>query len=320
MKKILTLLLGLAMPALAQAWNWNPNAVTLAMPKWTWNTDPWHGDINVSAGYRNDRIETTIKAFDPPGTLINVDKLKGKDINIFEVGINGRVTYCDQAFIRGYANFGWVCDGRYTETSGFPLIFSSVTKGKIHSGHTRDYSIGVGYLFSCWNCFKIGPAVGYSYDFQKIKLGNNVTTNGEPSPTLNHLSYDMKWQGPWLGAEAQFCVQCVQVNVGYEYHWSDWRANWTLAGPDVIDIAFSDKRRSNNAHGNVVFLEGNYVFCSCWTVGLGFKYQQWTVRRGCEKPRAGSFAAIGLSPTEHDKVTHVCWRSAQVHVSLGYLF
>lgn len=303
MKKILTLLLAIGIPALAH----------------TWNCDAWHGDLSVTTGYRNDRLSTTIKAFDPPGTLIEIDKLKGTGINIYQVGVKGKVTYCNQVFARAYADFGWVCDGKYHEKVAAPIIFSSFTHAKIHKGHIRDYSVGVGYLFSCFDCFKIGPVVGYSYDFQKIKMGK-ATTNGLPEPTLDHLSYDMRWQGPWLGAEAEFCVQCLQVNVGYEYHWSDWHANWTLAGPDLVNVAFSDKRRSHDAHGNVVFLEGNYLFCECWTVGLGFKYQQWTARRGREVPRAGSFAAVGISNTEKDKVTHVSWRSAQVQVNLGYLF
>jgi hypothetical protein len=184
---------------------------------------------------------------------------------------------------------------------------------------TRDYSIGLGYSLSCWDYFSISPAVGYSYDYQKFKL-HHATFNGAPDPVLEGLKYENRWQGPWVGCEAQFAMQCMDFSLGYEYHWSHWHANWELKGADVAAGAFSDKRKSHQANGNVVYLDSAYSFCDCWDVGVGLKYQFWRATHGRELPRGGSFAEIGLSPTEKDKVPKATWYSYQVQLSVGHNF
>lgn len=302
MKKFLIMLCGIILPALTHAWG----------------PELCNADIAITTGYRSDSISTTIRAFDPPEDLIVIDDLKGSGIDIFEVGIKGRVLLLESLFARGHANYGWVLNGRFTDLSSLPDVFSATTKAPIDSGHTKDYSIGAGFQFSFLGCFKIGPVAGYSYNFQKIKLGK-AKTEGERNPVLDRLTYDMCWEGPWLGAEAQFCLKFLQLIVGYEYHLSNWHANFTLDGPDVFGGSYSDKRKSNHAHGNVVFLEGNCAW-GCWTIGVGVKYQEWTAENGREVPRAGSFSAVGLNDTEVDKVPHATWRSTQIYASVGYLF
>lgn len=275
------------------------------------------GDIALTTGYRNDRITTDVNAFDPPETLILQDNLKGKNINIFEIGFKGRVCLCEY-FLKGFANFGWVGSGHYEEDVSAPGKVTSESKGHIHKGRTRDYSIGLGYMFT-WNCINISPLIGYSYDYQRIKMGK-ITVDGFPDAQLSNLKYDMRWQGPWIGLESEFDLCCIDFTVGYEYHWSDWRANWTLAGPDIFGVAFSDKRKSHHAYGNVVYIDGTYCFCNCWEVGLGLKYQYWKATKGKLQPRNGTLAEAVGSSTEVDKVPKATWSSFQIQLSLGYNF
>jgi hypothetical protein len=286
-----------------------------------YNCNLWQGELSLTTGYRNDTISTKIRAFDFPGVVTLEDKLRAKDIDIFKIGIKGRAYYCSQAFVRGFVEFGSVHDGKYRdEVTVFPSLERSETRASIRSGKTRDYAIGVGYFFPCFDCFRIGPTIGFSYHYQKIKLSSNATSDGIPDPVLNRLTYDVRWQGPWLGAEAEFLINCFRFNLGYEYHLCVWRANWNLAGPDVFGGSYSDKRASHRAHGHVVFLEGNYFFCNCWIVGFGLKYQDFRARRGIELPRAGSFAAVGLSPFTVDRIPNASWKSAEIQLNLGYLF
>lgn len=303
MKKFLVVLLGAVcvMPGFAQEWM------------------EWDGDLALTAGYRNDHITTKLHAYDPPGTLIAQDRLKATSIDVYEIGLKGEITFCDDWFIKGFADFGWVDGGRYREDTAFPIIVSQTSTAHVNNGNTRDYSIGLGYLFSCNDCIKIGPVAGYSYDYQKIKL-STVDTNGVADPTLSHLSYNMRWQGPWLGFETEYCLCDILLNLGYEYHWSDWRANWTLDGPDVPGVAFSDKRKASRANGNVVYLDGTYTFCDCWNLGLGLKYQYWEAWDGRLVPRSGSFTSVGGSASEVDKIPKATWSSIQVQLSAGYTF
>jgi hypothetical protein len=279
----------------------------------------WDGDVAVIAGYRNDHTETVIDSYDPPGTPIHTDVVKGKDLNIYEVGVEGNFLLCRSLFITGFAKLGTVTHGSYLETASTSTR-SSLAKAKIHQGYTKDLSLGGGWLLPCFCLFKIGPMAGYSYDYQQIKM-HRTTINGTVIPLLDDLRYEMRWQGPWVGFASNFSLPyCVDITGGYEYHWGHWHANWLLDGPDVSGQAFSDKRHSKHAYGNVVFLKGLYTPLPCWDISIGVKYQYWKATHGREIPRAGSFAAVGLNSTEVDKVKKVLWSSIEVELGLAYQF
>ena len=72
----------------------------------------WDGEIDLTTGYRNDQIKTLINAFNPPETPIIQDIIKANNIDIFLIGLKGRATLCDDWFIRGFADFGFVTNGK----------------------------------------------------------------------------------------------------------------------------------------------------------------------------------------------------------------
>lgn len=286
----------------------------------------WGGDVDLTAGYRYDRILTHLHAYSPPGTLALKDNLTGKSINICEVGAKGRVFFCDNflngdaLFAKGFATFGRVVSGRYKETIPFPTTVNSTSKGNIHRGNTQDFSLGIGYFFPIDEYLKVGPTGGYSYNFQKIKM-RSIKTNGTHDAALSGLSYQMCWEGPWAGCEAEFWLNCItRLNLGYEYHWCTWHADWTLAGPDVTGGAFSDKRNSHRASGNVFYIDAICIQFCPWDIGFGIKYQTWDASKGHAKPRAGSFAAVGASPNEVDKISKATWQSLQGQLTVSYSF
>jgi hypothetical protein len=274
------------------------------------------GYITVTNGYRLDRITTNLKAFDNPHVLAVSKRLKCSNINIYEVGVSGRAEVC-QWLVKGYADYGWVFGGRYKDKTIFPD--SDVSVGHINNGHTQNYSVGLGYMFYCIDWFNIGPIAGYSYDDEKIQM-SKISTNKINNPTLNGLSYKTNWRGPWLGFETNSWINHVNLIMGYEYHWSQWKGDWQLRGPDVPGVAFSDKRKSNRAHGNVVYIESKYLMCDCWEIGFGFKYQYFKANSGRVSPSAGSFSDVGLENIEVAKITKETWTSYQFQLSLGYYF
>lgn len=300
MKKILFVLLGVAL---------NTQAFAL----------DWDGDLALTTSYRNDRLTTTANLYDPADNIIGQDKIKINGIDVYTVGLKGDVTFCDNIFITGFANWGWVGGGTYHERSAEPIVFDTNVKGHTNNGDTRDYSIGIGYLFSSGDCFRIGPVVGYAYDYQKVRL-SSVDTNGIDDPILADLSYNMRWQGPWIGFATEYRTCDALFNVGYEFHWVDWRANWTLDGADVPGVAFSDKRKSDCAYGSVLYADSSYALCDCWSVGLGLKFQYWKAWHGELNPRAGSFVAVGGTATEEGKVPKATWCSIEIQLNAGYTF
>lgn len=291
--------------------------------------DGWDYEIGITGGYRNDKIETRIDAYDPPENFLLSDNLFAKNISVFEVGAIAKMSLCNSWLIRGYADYGWITNGNYKEISEATGFSDNLSKGKIDKGHTHDYSIGLGYLlpldpylrclFPCFPHFSIGPIGGYSFHTQKIIM-EKIFTEGIEDPILSNLEYRMRWNSPWAGADIVIDTNCFKLHFGYEYHWCHWHAKWLLDGPDVIGGAYSDKREATHGHANVFFIDSTYAFSPCGEFFLSFKYQHWNANDGIEVPLAGSFSAVGLNNSEVDKVPKALWESYEVKVGLAWTF
>lgn len=281
-------------------------------------------ELQVTNGFRVDHISNTIKVYNPADNFLFSNHLKAKEMSQYQLGGKGRCEWCGW-FVRGEGDWGWGSNGRYREDVKAPGVPISSTKAAVSRYRTQDYMVGAGYLIDlgCFPCLGlpglcIGPLAGWSYDRQQFKLKHAIT-EGVVDPIINGLTFTEHWQGPLLGVDMRWHYCDFIFNAGYEYHWADWHAAWTLKGPDVINGAFSDRRHSNHAHGQVSYIQGVWYICSGFSLGIGVKYQVWRAENGREKPRAGSFAEIGL-PGEVDKVTHVDWESLTASLDVGYTF
>lgn len=277
--------------------------------------------IDLCNGYRVDKITTLIHAFEPEDTFQLSDHLKAKRIRILQTGAKGRVSYCDW-FIRGSTYYGWGSNGKYTEEVEDIFDNESRTHASIHNTRTLDASIGAGYLFTFHDCYgnhwNVGPVAGWSYDHQRLKM-EHAKTDGIPDPILDGLVYKNRWSGPWVGVDLSFKNCDLLINSGCEYHWGHWNADWLLDGPDVFGGSFSDHRESHHVNGVLFYLDGKWMFWECWAFGVGFKVQGWKATNGRERPKAGSFSAIGLGG-EVDKVKHARWYSCALSIDIGYIF
>lgn len=275
--------------------------------------------IDFLAGYRYDKIAASVHVFDPPDNLILADDLNLKSLNIYEIGVGARILVCREWFVRLNGTFGRIKNGNYTENVNTLGDVRAISKSKVRHGNTNDFSVGAGYLFPCGCGIGVGPVAGWSYDYQRVKMGS-AKTDGICDPILTGLSYKNRWQGPWIGVEAQYNCCDAWLSLGYEYHWSHWHASWTLSGSDIANVAFSDRHKSNDAFGNVIFLSGSYCLCDCWELGLTFKAQYWRVSSGRLVPRNSNFENIEISSTEVDKVHSASWHSYEALLMIGYHF
>ncbi len=286
-------------------------------------------EIDVTNGYRQDRQSCLIKEYIAPSTLIGTDSLKARKMSIYQLGLEARVTHCNwygNWLARADVDYGWGWNGFYNETFTTPLPATfSQTKAQINHVNVQDGTIGAGYLFILSNCsykclqdFAIGPVVGWSYNRQQFKLHEAITDH-VADPVIDGMKYTEHWQGPWLGVDATWDVCCATLHAGYEYHWATWNATWQLAGPDTAG-AFSDKRHSSNAYGQLAYLKiKKYIYCE-WSISLGLKAQHWKAVNGSEKPKASSFADLGFNASEKDKVKNAKWQSFSATIDIGYIF
>lgn len=289
-------------------------------------------NISVSVGWRYDNITTKISSQIPKGTTIAYNTIKGKELKIWEGGIQGYLPFaecfcnCDcwwlnVFYLKGYGFWGNIYDGEYHELNHnlFPPNFI-VSKGDASKGNTYDYNVALGWLYSVNDCSGIAPIVGYAWDRVRFKT-SHVKTEGIEDHVLNGLKYTSRFIGPWAGVEAYYVKSNLRLNLGYEYHWSHWNGKYDLRGPDVFGGAYSDHRKAHEGQGNVLYANGSWFCCDCWEIMLGFKYRNFRATHGSEKPdAAGGFAAIGLPETEYDRINHTAWHSYEITFDITYVF
>lgn len=275
--------------------------------------------IDPTNGYRYDKISSFVDVFDPEDTLIATDDLVVDKIRFYQLGIKEKWNICNVVlYVDG--DYGWVDKGKYHDTITIVNTGQSQkSEAHVHKGKAKDLTVGLGYSLSFLKCFSISGMAGWSYHMLEVKI-KDATFNGLPDPILDGLTYNNRWQGPWLGADVGFDLWVLQCHAGYEYHWGDWRATWRLDGPDVINEAFSDRRRASNAQGQVFYVDGSVNLGCDWSFGIGVKYQKWKATDGHLKPLHGSFADVGLPATEVDKMKHASWTSYAITCDLGYFF
>lgn len=307
-------------------------------------------DLSLSGGWRSDEIDSkviasaTLEEGAPFGPYFQ-DKTDVKDIDIAFIGLQGQLSlpscYCDcdswwwsQFYVKGYAYWGDVYSGRFAQrNTDIPIGVpngGSLNTGDINSGHSRDYSIGAGFLYPFCNDWGIGVSGGWAYDKLDLTVKNVINVAGECddenctglSATLQGLKFKHRWKGPWVGVNLAYQTCDWDFNLGYEYHWARWNADFTLAVPDAAGegcVGFSDKRKGKNGHGNVVFANIGTTINDCWTVGLGAKWSAYRVS-GSLVPANNTFGGLGCPADEVDRVKHNDWDSFQVTLDIGYRF
>lgn len=277
--------------------------------KWTCLERSFDADF----GYRRDELTCLINHYSPPGTFVVSDDLKIKNIPVWEGGIKGKCIGWNSWLVKGSAYFGVVTGGDYTETIK-PVVGNTTTlKLDVRHGRTVDFSVGGGYLFPICTGIRIGPTGGWSYNAQKLKMKSDIKV-------LDGLEYKNRWQGGWVGADALISFCGFGLHAGYEYHIPKWNGDWLLKGPDVFGGAFSDVRHSTNGYGNVAFIEASTVRFGSIRFNCQLKYQYWKMKDGREHPKNGSFASVGGTADEVDKIPRATWQSFEAIVGLGLDF
>lgn len=294
-------------------------------------------ELSFTGGWRQDHL----RSFSTSTVSDATDLVRGSTLNIWQVGVQGWMSpfmsecepLLNNFFVRGSGSWGWVNDGIYLHrVNAAAGTVITIDRGDISHGHTWDYTVGGGYLFSLCDGIKIGPTGGYSWNKLTFK-GENVigvidTLDGVLSTAIDPNAYfdegvlvSSKWYGPWAGLDAFWERNGWNLYASYEYHWARWKGGYRSAFPDLADDShFSDKRSGKGGFGHTGYLGAHYTFCGSWIAGLGVKYQYFRVARGHLTPTAaGGFPAVGGTA---DEINHVktTWNTVSVSLDLGYSF
>lgn len=247
--------------------------------------------LEIGVGYRNDSVKWKRdlshgcscdynSGYSYSGGSECDEELKWKDLNIWLIEARGKYVTCDNVYLRGSIDYGWITSGKLKHRPGFGFDccdcfdggdyydFSS-NRNKHVKGNVWDGKLAVGYQFRwCDECLAIAPVVGYSWHGQEYRHGKHDCSydySGYYFSDYSSCSYDysssssydyssgggrhkitQRWNGPFIGFDLDYRFCCDwNFFLGYEYHWADYHA--TEHGRDFR--FFNDTFNQNGYYG-----------------------------------------------------------------------
>lgn len=292
---------------------------------------PTMNTLDISGGYRQDDLKIS-NHYLLKSDHADITKMvtQAKHVNIWQIGVKGLLIipeidclyeyrFLRNVYIKGYGYWGSDAgDTHFNDDFADIVQHIGFSCGSAKSYTTTDWQVGAGYLFdmSCWCGYgtdmdlSAGIVGGYSWSEQKACFKHNaINSGGSPNAIMPDHSYNgatqfNKWLGGWLGADI-YCISSNMVlNLGYEYHWSAFFSE--AARPA---IKYWDRRHSNDAIGNVLFLDVSYTICHCWEIGAGLKWSRYTAKDNHIK--------TSLDKLYTYKNTQGRWQSWQLTANIG---
>ncbi len=295
--------------------------------------------------YRHDDYQRHNVAAMVPPTEDSIDRIKVDNVNLWQIGIKGRLTppkdhfywnnnqllsLLNNFYLDGFTYWGWSKNSGQINENIHNLITGNTSKSKanLKKVFTFDLQFGLGYLLE-WNCFGLGVSGGYAYNTQRVKPKHGeFSLAAMPSPLdrqilTNSFHTRTIWKGPWVGVELFYELANWTFNAGYEHHFALYTVNHyrniDSFAPQPPQPFFEDGTHSNHAYGNIAFMDVKYNFCEGWTAGTTLKYQHWQANHGHLWPDDVTFVEAGLPATTEITATG-SWISYSVSLDLGYSF
>lgn len=296
------------------------------------------GQVDLEAGYRRDNISWKLRF--PSNDPLVSSSHRFKDLDIFQIGINGRATLGCNFYARGNAYWGWILDGDYKRSvatyfsddyySGFNFGFSDHKRTVIDDKYVYGINAAIGYPFYFCDCTTIvAPVVGYAFDEQSIQFEQegfnfNDSYYGSGSDHCCRQTFNNRWYGPFVGIDFNYrpCNDCWNVYADIEYHWGSFRGR--RSDGDGFDFFDRGNRTSHDATGWVFAAGAEYDMCNCWTLGFSVKFQDWSASRHhriCNDDYSdnhffGSNSGEGSYCSERQRTNHK-WHSYAINLTLG---
>lgn len=296
------------------------------------------GQVTLEAGFRQDNLSWKNRF--PSSDPIFKTSSNFRDIDIFQIGLRGSTTLGCNLYLRGQAYWGWVLDGKTTQSvSLFPSFygFSDVNAG-LEFGTDRNrivdekyvYGVGaaIGYPFYFCDCtMMVAPVIGYAVDEQNLWVEDEGFSFGSDSGIFfvesggcccNNKTI-FKWFGPFVGFDFNYRPYCECWNLWaeVEYHWGSFIGKRDYRGLDVWSNN-EQRHHSNNASAWVFAIGADYEFCSCWTLGLSAKFQDWSASKS-KRERFSGYDEYFFGSGGHSRHTNK-WNSYAVNVTVGRHF
>jgi hypothetical protein len=287
---------------------------------------PGKVSLEVGSGYRVDSLSFNIAA-DPTGasTPNVLSELTWRDLKIFQTQATVRAETEYGLYGKAMVGYGWIVAGSNQDSDyngDDRTLEYSRSNNDAGFGHVLDGSLALGYDWRVGEGdVSLIPLLGLSYAEQRLSMRNGFQTLSAPPQNLppgpfNGLdsSYDARWLGPWLGADAEWRRGRLTLGASGEYHFAaaySATANWNLRDdfqhPDSFD-------HSATAEGVVAAASLAWKVDDRWSVRAEGRWQDWSTGHGTDFT---NFANGGAGATRLNRVT---WTSTSATLSAAYRF
>jgi len=322
--------------------------------------------LEFGVGYRRDNIEFkrefggcdssssdcySSSSYSSNDSGKSKSKLKLKDLDIWLIEGRGKYVTCDNIYLRGSVDYGWITSGKIKNTfefegerESFNASFDS--NGHHIKGNVWDGKIALGYQFKwCDEAMTLSPVIGYGWNGHEFRNGNHDDYSSSSydysscssylysSDSSNYYSsgdhhkITQRWVGPFIGIDLEYRVCCDwNLFAGYEYHWADYHAKQKHAdGFDFRGNTCDDSDihiHGSDAWGNVFNIGVKWDLCDCWTVGLRGEFQWWEAHNARERRKlcSDSRCGTGIDVVMKTKVKDITWNSSSIVLDLGMVF
>lgn len=296
------------------------------------------GQVTFEAGYRRDNISWRHKF--PSNDPLVSSGTRFKDLDIFQIGIQGRSTLGCNFYVRGNAYWGWILDGDFErnvstyfspdysfDNDNLKFGFTDDSKTVIDDKYVYGVSGAIGYPFYFCDCSVIlAPVLGYAYDEQNIRIDDQGFNFGLSENFIFPLdevggrgccrqTFISRWYGPFVGLDFNYHPwnECWNVWADVEYHWGHFRGK--RSNGDGFDFFDHHNRSSRHATGWLFYAGADYDLCNQWTVGLSVKFQDWNASR--HSRNNDSYSEFEGSFDNDRQRTNHKWRSWAVNLTFG---
>lgn len=256
------------------------------------------GSFSMATGWRKDEIDWNIAGNldgEAPSVLA---EYKWPEVNTWVSSVEAGVVLADKFVVDTAFAYGQTQDG-FNEVAEYDgenrTRMATLTETQSDEGYSYDGSVGLGLLvdlkrnknFKSFDSFYMKMLGGYSYHTQYLSMTDgNETFNAYEAADGAYdgldSTYEMRWQGPWMGLELRGTEDKLSSMARLKYHYFDYYGEGDLnLQPDFQH----PKSFDHNAQGTglSVDLGVGYRLTPSWDVNLVWSMKDWQIQNGTDR-------------------------------------
>ncbi len=246
------------------------------------NDDTLQTSVEVTQGYRRDRLDSKLSVGSGKYSAHLKAHLKDIDVYTTRLGMTARK---GDYFLKGYAGYGNVYDGKY-HLNAHQKHHSSEhasLRSHINGDYTADFALTFGKDFLLNNGWSLAPTLGYGVYLQdfhlkhgKLRLYHNHHKIAHARTSKSH--FKGTWYSPQLGLNVQKEITSdLSAYADYSFMFP---LNYHTKIKEKHDDSLSTNNKAYKSFGNIATVGLNWHFAKNWSLCPEFEFMKFYSKGG----------------------------------------